>query len=224
MAGLFIVLEGPEGAGKSTQAGLLAAWLRGKGLAVVQTREPGGTAIGEQVRRILLDPANHAMLAEAEALLYAAARAQHVGEVIRPALEAGQVVVCDRFVNSTLAYQGGGRGLPMESLHAVQRLATGGLAPDVRLLLDLPPELGLERRRRAGDGLNRLDAAELAFHRRVWQTFHALVAGDPRTWTVIDATRGIEIVHAEVVAAVSSHLFDPSRAPRCLSLASSQTA
>src|SRR5262249_44090333 len=148
-----------EGAGKSTQARLLAIRLKSEGLDVVLTREPGGTPIAEQVRKILLDQANCAMLAETEALLYSAARAQHVGDVIRPALERGAVVVCDRFADSTLAYQGGGRGLSMGDLRAVQRLATGGLTPALRILVDLPVEVGLRRRFGAADEVNRLDVA-----------------------------------------------------------------
>jgi dTMP kinase len=207
-AGHFIVFEGPEGGGKSTQARLLADWLRQRGQIVLESREPGGSSVGEQIRQILLDPDNHAMLAETEALLYAAARAQHVGEVLRPALAQGMVVVCDRFVDSSLAYQGGGRGLPMAELLAVQRFATGGLIPELRVLLDLPADEGLRRRRQAGDEFNRLDAADLAFHRRVREAYHQLVGSNPQEWIVIDATRPVDSVHREVTKAVTERFGD----------------
>lgn len=211
MAGLFIVLEGPEGAGKSTQARLLAERLRQDGYSVRLTREPGGTAIGEQIRRILLDQANYAMLAETEALLYAAARAQHVGEVLRPALDAGSVVVCDRFVDSSLAYQGGGRGLPLAILRSVQQLATAGLSPDLRLLLDVPVALGLGRRFAAADGVNRLDAADIAFHQRVRAAYLEFAAADPVGWAVIDASGPVESVAEQVLGAVRERLGERLR-------------
>ncbi len=204
--GAFIALEGPEGAGKSTQARLLADLLRAEGYPVRLTREPGGTAIGEQTRRILLDHANGAMLAATEALLYGAARAQHVGEVLRPALAAGELIVCDRYADSTIAYQGGGRGLPLDALLAVQQLATGGLLPDLRLLLDLPVEVGLARRFGAPDEVNRLDAAGIAFHQRVRQAYLDLAAADPDGWVVLDASGVPGEVSGLVADAVHSRL------------------
>jgi len=201
-AGLFIALEGPEGAGKSTQALALRAALEHAGLSVILTREPGGTGIGEQVRRILLDPGNCAMLAETEVLLYAAARAQHVGEVLRPGLASGQMVICDRYVDSTFAYQGGGRMLDMTPLRTLQAYATGGLVPDVRLLLDLPVEVGLARRFTGSDEVNRMDLADLAFHRKVREAFLALAVADPSGWVVIDASAPADDVTAAVLDAV----------------------
>lgn len=203
MRGVFIVFEGPEGAGKSTQARLLAKRLRDEGHDVVLTREPGGTPIAEQVRTILLDHDNCAMLPETEALLYSAARAQHVGDVIRPALERGAVVVCDRFADSTLAYQGGGRGLSIEDLRAVQRLATGGLAPTLKILVDVPVEVGLQRRFGAGDDVNRLDVAGVAFHRRVRAAYLALAAEDPSTWVVVDGNERVEVVEERIMHEVA---------------------
>ena len=144
--GRFIVLEGPEGAGKSVQANRLAAFLRAAGRTVVQTREPGGTAIGDEIRAVLLSPREEQVMPETEVLLLAAGRAQHVRETIQPALARGDDVICDRYVDSTLAYQGGGRGLPLETLVPIQAYATGGLMPDLRILLDLPVEEGLRRR------------------------------------------------------------------------------
>ncbi len=206
MPGLFVALEGPEGAGKSTQARALKSAIEGRGFSVILTREPGGTEIGEQVRRVLLDPTNCAMLPPTEVLLYAAARAQHVGEVLRPALAAGSIVVCDRYVDSTYAYQGGGRMLDMTSLRMVQEFATGGLLPDVRLLLDLPVETGLARRFAATAEVNRLDLAELVFHRRVRDSFLSLSAMDQTGWVVIDASAPANDVTVAVLDAVLPRL------------------
>lgn len=187
MTGALIVLEGPEGAGKSTVARSLAARLRERGREVVATREPGGTGIGERIRGLILAADAHAMLPATEALLYAAARAQHVGELIRPALARGAVVVCDRFVDSSLAYQAGGRGLPLDDVHAIQGLALGGLQPDLRILLDLPVAEGLARRFGSDEAPNRLDLADVPFHERVRAAYHDLVRANPEAWVVIDA-------------------------------------
>ncbi|HWK80279.1 MAG TPA: dTMP kinase [Thermomicrobiales bacterium] len=204
--GTFIVLEGPEGAGKSVQANRLAASLRALGRTVVQTREPGGTGIGDEIRSVLLRPRDEVVMPETEVLLLAAGRAQHVREKILPALERGDDVICDRYVDSTLAYQGGGRGLPLETLLPIQAYATGGLMPDVRILLDLPVEEGLRRRFADPDSVNRIDQDDLAFHRRVREAYRALAASDPGGWVVIDAARGIEAVEADVVASVRDRL------------------
>lgn len=194
MPGLFVTFEGPEGAGKSTQARRLADALRADGHVVTLTREPGGTALAEAVRDLVLDHARAGdgpMSAAAEALLFTAARADHVDRLIRPALAVGQIVICDRFVGSTLAYQGGGRGLDEADLLAAQRLATGGLTPDLTLLLDLPAAAGLARRfaDRDGDAPNRLDGETIAFHERVRERYRRLAAADPATWVVIAAER-----------------------------------
>lgn len=205
----FVTLEGPEGAGKSTQARLLASALERDGHRVVVTREPGGTAIGERVRAIVLEPGNCAMLAETEALLISAARSQHVAEVLRPALDVGCVVICDRYVDSTYAYQGGGRGLSIEALRSVQAFATGGLEPDLRVLLDLPAEVGLARRFGGADEVNRLDLADTAFHRRVRTAYYGLVAADPDGWVTIDASRSVDEVSRALIAAVRPRLPAP---------------
>lgn len=206
MGGYFVVFEGPEGSGKSTQARALATSLTTAGWRVRLTREPGGTAIGDQIRSILLDHGNDAMLPETETLLYMAARAQHVGELIRPALAAHEVVICDRFVDSTLTYQGAGRGLSATELMVVQRFAIGGLEPDLRLLLDLPVERGLERRRVGRDEFNRLDAADLAFHERVRRGYLDLARRNPSGWLVIDADDERERIAAKIAAAVRERL------------------
>jgi dTMP kinase len=206
VSGWFIVLEGPEGAGKSTVARALAARLQAEGREVIATREPGGTALGEAIRSLLLDPASAAMLPGTEALLYAAARAQHVGELIRPAVARGAIVVCDRFVDSSLAYQAGGRGLPYADVVAAQRLALCGLRPDLKILLDLPVAEGLARRFGSGEAPNRLDLAELAFHERVRTAYHDLVRADPADWAVIDARQPPDVVAEAAWAVVAARL------------------
>lgn len=208
MAGVFITFEGPEGAGKSTQIRLLAQQLEAQGFQVVVTREPGGTAIGERIRAILLDRGSAAMVPETETLLLSAARAQHVHEVILPALEHEQVVLCDRFVESTLAYQGGGRGLSFEALRAVQVFAVGSLRPDLRILLDIEVERGLARRMGDAGSVNRMDEEGIAFHRRVRQAYRDLASEEPEGWRVIDADRPVAEIANEVRDTVRNILID----------------
>ena len=203
---MFIVLEGPEGSGKSTQAKLLAESLRESGRRVVSTREPGGTRLGERLRSILLDPDVDSVSPLAEALLYTAARAEHVERLIRPALAGGQTVVCDRFFDSTLAYQGSGRGLDLDQLRQVQLFATGGLEPDLRILLDVPVEMGLARRFADADSVNRLDRESLAFHQRVRDFYSSEASHRPDKWTVIDASEPVFDVSGRVLAAVKGLL------------------
>src|SRR4051812_45752103 len=172
--GILIVFEGPEGAGKSTQLRLLADWLGQRGHDVVAVREPGGTVIGDEIRRLLLDPASE-MVPRTEALLFMASRAQLVERGIRPALSRGAIVLVDRFFLSTYAYQGDGRGLPEDDLRAANRMATSGLVPDRTLLLAIPPEAGLVRAGQRGDH-DRMERAELAFHERVSRAFERFAA------------------------------------------------
>jgi dTMP kinase len=173
--GCFIVLEGVEGAGKTTQIPRLAAWISSLGRSVITTVEPGGTAIGRQIRAVLLDTANTAMSATTELLLYNAARAQHVSEVILPALESGVFVVCDRYSDSTMAYQGYARGLDRDMIGALDGISTGGLKPDLTIILDLPVEAGRERNVSAGKS-DRLELESAAFHERVRAGFDELAA------------------------------------------------
>jgi dTMP kinase len=201
--GRFITLEGPEGAGKTLQARRLVDALGARGDRARLTREPGGTALGEQIRSIVLARATDAAAgieARADALLFNAARAQLVAEVIRPALASGEVVVCARYADSTLAYQGYGAGLPVVELRAVADVATGGLTPDLTILLDVSPEVGL--RRKAEESRNRFEATfDLDFHRRVRSGFLELARAEPARWRVLDAERDAEAVFAGVLEA-----------------------
>ncbi len=186
--GRFLVVEGVEGAGKSTSMACIQAWLRAADIAVVPTREPGGTPLGEEIRELLLHHRHRDMAADAELLLMFAARAQHLARVIRPALAAGQWVLSDRFTDATYAYQGGGRGIPESRIRALETWVQGELQPDLVLLLDLDPALGL--RRVAGRGAaDRFEREELEFFRRVRAAYLARAAADPGRYRVIDASR-----------------------------------
>ena len=207
MNGRFITLEGPEGAGKTLQAQRLVAALEGRGHRARLTREPGGTGLGEQIRAIVLARgADDAFIsARADALLFNAARAQLVAEVIGPALAAGDVVICARFADSTLAYQGYGAGLPLDELRAIAAVATGGLVPDLTVLLDVSPEVGLARK--PEDARNRFEAAfDVDFHRRVRDGFLELARQEPERWRVVDAERDADGVFEDVLAAASAIL------------------
>lgn len=201
---LLVTFEGTEGSGKSTQIAMLADRLRERGYRVVQTREPGGTALGEAVRAIVLN-GDLDIGAATEAYLMTAARAEHVERVIRPALADDAIVLSDRYVDSTIAYQGAGRGLPIDQLLAMQELAIGGLWPDLTLLLDLPVEAGLARRTTAGDA-NRIDRERVEFHQRVGEWFRAEAMRDTERWRVIDAQPATSIVHTEVFGLVMARL------------------
>lgn len=200
--GWFISIEGPDGAGKTTQAQGLAAHLRERGVDVVSTREPGGTWLGERLREVLLARTGSTAPTDAltDAFLFNAARRQLVSEIIEPALSAGRTVLAARFADSTLAYQGYGAGVPLERLRSLQTVATDGLQPDLTILLDLPVEAGLARK--APGDVTRFEAEfDLAFHRRVRHGFLALAAADPARFSVVDATRASEAVATAVKAA-----------------------
>lgn len=203
---MFVALEGPEGGGKSTQARHLHAALDARGYDALLTREPGGTPIGEAIRAIVLADHEHGITAETEALLYMAARAQHVADVIAPALAAGKIVICDRYIDSTLAYQGAGRGLSIASLHRLQEFAGRGICPDLTILLDVPVDVGLTRKVRSGEALNRLDTDEHGFHERVRAWFLEAARADPDRWRVIDATAPRIVVEQAVRDAVLRRL------------------
>lgn len=208
---MFITFEGSDGSGKSTQIQLLEDYLRKSGQNVQVTREPGGTDIGERIRQVLLDMEHEKMHARTETLLFNAARAQLIEQEIRPALSEGKVVLCDRFADSTVAYQGYGREQDIEELKRLISFATGGLSPDLTFYLDLPPEEGI--RRKLADYQNRLDVQGLAFYRRVEAGYHEMIAAEPGRWVIINAARSLEQVHQEVVSAVQDKLtaHAPSR-------------
>jgi len=208
VSGRFIVFEGPEGGGKSTQIDRLASHLTIEGHEIVVTREPGGTPVGDAIRRVLLEREDAVMLAETEAFLLSAARAQHVHDVIRPALRRGCIVVCDRYADSTRAYQGGGGGMSEVDLECIQRIATGGLTPELRILLDLPVETGLARRHQDPATVNRIDRAERAYHERVRAAFLRLARAEPDSWTIIDASRLVDLVSDDVIRTVRSRLLE----------------
>lgn len=204
------MLEGPDGAGKSAQATLLAERLAARGHAVTFTREPGGTRLGEQVRQILLDPSDVARGPIADALLFNAARSQLVAEVIRPALERGDIVICDRYATSTMAYQGYGSGVDRDVLAAIQAWVTGGLQPDLVVVIDVPVEVGLARRDAGrAEELTRFEDGErhdLAFHERVRAGYDEMAMADPTRWVVIDGSGSLEEVAAQVTRVVEAVL------------------
>ena len=214
--GFFLSLEGPEGAGKTTQGGLLAEYLRRRGRDVIAVREPGGTPIGEEIRAILLDPRHQRLTARAEMLLFAASRAQLVAEVIAPALRAGKWVISDRFLDASLAYQGVGRGLGVEVVREVNVAATGGLLPDLTLLLDIDAATGLRRARAAsaGSGISdRLEQEQVSFHERVRQGFLSLAQNEPERIRVVDARGTVSGVQREIRQAVAQMLRRRDRGP-----------
>lgn len=193
---LFITFEGPDGSGKSTQINLVANYLEDLGYRVFCTREPGGTAIGDQIRQVLHDVNNTEMTPRAEILLYSASRAQHVEQVILPHLAQGEMVLCDRYADSTYAYQGYGRQLDFDMLRLITRFATQDLKPDLTVYLDLPVKEGLRRKEKAntaGQGeLNRMDRLELEFHQRVREGYLEMARTEPERWLVVDARGSVE--------------------------------
>ncbi|HOW27504.1 MAG TPA: dTMP kinase [Elusimicrobiota bacterium] len=218
--GVFITLEGPEGSGKSTQSVLLCDYLKKRGLSVVHTREPGGTSIAEAIRRVLLHPES-VIAPMTELLLYEASRSQHIAEIVRPALEHGKIVVCERYTDATVAYQGYGRRLPLTDIHSLNRIATGGLKPDLTLFLDVPVKTGLSKARamqkklgrgRAGSKNNvsvagdRLERENIDFHLRVRRGYYTLTRQDPRRIKLIPWRTGIEKTHGRLITEVERYL------------------
>jgi dTMP kinase len=197
--GLFITFEGPEGSGKTTQMHLLAQYLQARGYEPLITREPGGTPIGDRVRAILLDPVHEEMAPSTEFLLFSAARAQHVRQVIAPHLAQDGIVLCDRFADSSLAYQGYGYELDLEAVQSITAFATDGLVPDLSFYLDLPVEVGL-RRKVGGDGddWNRMEQKGIDYHQRVRAGYLAMTARDPDRWVVVDATESLSEIQAAI--------------------------
>jgi dTMP kinase len=203
---MFITLEGPDGSGKTTQVPLLAEAIRGAGYALVVTREPGGTEIGDQVRQVIMDLQNKRMEPATEILLFQASRAQLVRELIVPSLEAGKVVLCDRYADSTLAYQGYGHQTDLEQLRQIVDFATGGLKPDLTLYLDIEAEEGLRRRSTDNEKWDRMDDYDLAFHQRVREGYHQMITAEPARWVVIDGGRSVEEVQEDLREVVLERL------------------
>jgi dTMP kinase len=205
--GLFVTFEGPEGSGKTTQIQLLSQWLAAQGCDVLATREPGGTRIGDAIRALLLDPAHTEMQPAAETLLYSAARAQIVGQVIRPHLERGGVVLCDRFADSTLAYQGYGRQLDLDTLRRITAFAIGDAWPDLTIYLDLPVVEGLRRKQSCSQvEWNRMEREQQEFHERVRLGYLALARAEPQRWLVLDGMQPVAEIQERVRTAVASRL------------------
>jgi len=194
---MFITLEGPEGSGKTRQIAVLVDALRQQGYTVLMTREPGGTPIGDQIRSVLFDMKNTDMRPRTEILLFQASRAQLVEQIIRPRLASGEIVLCDRYADSTLAYQGYGHQVNLDELKTIVQFATGGLKPDLTLLLDVEVEVGLKRKLDASEW-NRLDAYELDFHRRVRRGYLEMAQVEPERWVVIDAGQPPDVVQAAI--------------------------
>ena len=205
MPGKFITVEGSEGVGKSSNLAFIEEYLRNTGIHVLRTREPGGTPLGEAVRELLLDARQHAMCDDTELLLMFAARAQHLAEVIRPALAAGQWVLCDRFTDATYAYQGGGRGVPMERIAVLEDWVQGQLRPDHTLLLDMPVAAGLERAGARSEP-DRFEQEQQAFFERVRQTYLARAQAEPARFHMIDAAPALDQVQARIASVLQQIL------------------
>lgn len=205
MSGLFITFEGGEGCGKSTQISLLKEYLEEQGKTAMETREPGGTPIAEAIREVLLNPEHKAMCTEAELLLYAAARAQHIHEKVQPALASGSIVLCDRFADSTTAYQGAARGVVPDILHTLNQIATAGLMPHKTILIDLDPVVGLDRARIRGKA-DRLESEQLDFHQAVRAGFLSIAKAEPERVLVIDGAQEIKAIALEIQSAVEGLL------------------
>jgi dTMP kinase len=204
---MFITLEGPEGSGKTSQIAPLAEFLRQQGCSIFITREPGGTLIGDQVRSVLMRMDNKAMHPRTETLLFCAARAQLIEEIIRPELDQGKIVISDRYADSTLAYQGYGHGFDRDLLRQLLNFATGGLWPDLTILLDMPVEDGLTRKQKGGEW-NRMDAYNLAFHQRVRAGYLEMARAEPQRWLLIDASQPKDIVQTLIRQAVMNRLAE----------------
>lgn len=203
MKGIFITFEGPDGSGKTTQISLLEKYFERKGYDILITREPGGTNISEQIRNIILDKNNIEMDRTTEALLYAASRAQHVEEIIKPSLMEGKAVICDRFVDSSIVYQGIGRNLGIDVVKRINDMATGGIEPDITFLMKISPEIGLNRKF-SSDECNRLDMEKLEFHNQVYKGYLELESLYKDRIIGIDAAKSIERIHEDIINIVSN--------------------
>lgn len=202
--GHFITLEGPDGSGKSTQIGLLRKYFTDRSLEVVETREPGGTRIGEKIRDIILDKNNTEMNPITEALLYAASRSQHVHEVIKPALSDGKVVICTRYIDSSIVYQGAARGLGIDVVYTINNIAIQGVMPDLTILFDMDPEKALKRKTSENDA-DRLELENIEFHKKVYNAYREIAKNNNRI-KIVDASGSVDEIHKEIVKAVNQYL------------------
>jgi len=207
---MFITLEGPDGSGKTLQIHLLEEFLTAKGYKVFCGREPGDTFIGEQIRQVLMDHQNKNMNPRTETLLFCAARAQLVQEVLKPHLERGDIVLLDRYADSTMAYQGYGHQFDLDLIRSLLHFATGGLRPDLTFLLDVDPQTGLERRQKGGGEWNRMDAYVLQYHQRVRQGYLEMAQADPQRWKIVDASRQPDVVQSDLREILLSYLSNLS--------------
>lgn len=207
MTGLFITFEGPEGSGKSTQVRLLSRYFTEQGKNFITSREPGGTYLADALREILLDKKTGEISAKAELLLLQTARADHVEKIIKPAIDGGQVVICDRFTDSSIAYQGGGRGIDPQTIAELNSFSTGDIQPDITFILDVPPEIGLERARGYGKKeLDRLESEDIDFHIRVRETFLALAKKYPERYLVLSGTESVASIQEKIINKVEEAL------------------
>ena len=209
MKGLFITFEGGEGAGKTTLIDQIFSHLQQRSLKVMKTRAPGGTKAGESIRELVLHHKNISLLPRTELLLFLADRAQHVDEVIRPALNEGTIVLCDRFNDSTVAYQGGARGIDLATVKELCNFATGNLQPNLTLYLDLDPKLGLERVNKLGTGKDRIELEKLSFHDKIRNAFHAIAKEEPKRFHLVDASRPPEEVFLKAMHIIHAYLGNP---------------
>lgn len=207
MEGIFITMEGPDGSGKTTQIDLLKKYLESRGYDILIAREPGGTAIGEVIREVILNPANKEMSHMTELLLYAAARAQLVNQVIEPALLDGKAVICDRFVESSAVYQGIGRGLGVDTVYDVNNYALGDVKPKLTIFMDLDAEDGIKRKRKQAE-LDRMELEDMTFHKRVVEGYRMLAKLYPERIVSIDAMLSIEEIHSQIVKEVENRFFN----------------
>jgi dTMP kinase len=207
---MFITLEGPDGSGKTLQIHLLEEFLTAKGYTVFCGREPGDTLIGEQIRQVLMDHQNKNMHPRTETLLFCAARAQLVQEVLKPHLERGDIVLLDRYADSTMAYQGYGHQFDLDLIRSLLHFATGGLRPDLTFLLDVDPQTGLERRQKGGGEWNRMDAYVLQYHQRVRRGYLEMAQADPQRWKIVDASRQPDVVQSDLQEILLSYLSNLS--------------
>ncbi len=203
---MFITFEGPDGSGKTLQMKPTTEFLQKQGYIVFLAREPGGTSIGDQVREILMEMENTSMLPRTETLLFCAARAQLVGEIIQPHLEKGEVVLLDRYADSTLAYQGYGHENDIDLIKKVLDFATGGLTPDLTYLFDLEPSIGLQRRQQGGGEWNRMDAYQLQYHKRVRQGYLKMAREEPNRWIIINANQSPDMVQSDIISSLLLYL------------------